>query len=356
MKIILVTGGAGFIGSNFIRYYLSKYQDSIVINLDKLTYSGNLTNLDEIVNDSRYVFVKGDILDKELVIEILKGAYSPKGQKINRIIHFAAESHVDRSIKDSSPFVQTNIVGTQVLLDAFREIWTKEDVDTRFLHVSTDEVYGSLGKTGFFTENTPISPNSPYSASKASSDLLVRAYFETFKMPLLITRCSNNYGPFQFPEKLIPLVINNIVKQETIPVYGQGINIRDWLYVMDHCEALDVVLESGKFGDVYNIGGNNEWKNIDIVNLLCDLVDDELGREKNSRNLIKFVQDRLGHDMRYAIDASKLKEELGWSPKYVFEDGIIETVKWYLANHNWLENVTSGTYTDYYLKQYGETL
>ncbi len=355
MKVVLVTGGAGFIGSNFIRYYLSKYQTSLVINLDKLTYSGNLTNLDEIVNDSRYFFVKGDILDKELVIRILEGEYS-LGHKVNRIIHFAAESHVDRSIKDSSPFVQTNIVGTQVLLDALREIWVKEGTDMRFLHVSTDEVYGSLGKTGFFTENTPISPNSPYSASKASSDLLVRAYYETFKMPLLITRCSNNYGPFQFPEKLIPLVINNIVRKEAIPVYGQGLNIRDWLYVMDHCEALDVVLENGKFGDVYNIGGNNEWKNIDIVNLLCDLVDEELGREKNSRNLIKFVQDRLGHDLRYAIDATKIKEELGWSPKYFFEDGIIETVKWYLANNNWLENVTSGSYTEYYLKQYGETL
>ncbi len=354
LKVVLVTGGAGFIGSNFIRYYLNKNQECVVINLDKLTYSGNLSNLDEVVSDNRYVFVKGDILDKDLVLRILGGDYSPNGQKVNRIVHFAAESHVDRSIKDSSPFVQTNIVGTQILLDALRESWNKEDSDMRFLHVSTDEVYGSLGETGYFTEDTPINPNSPYSASKASSDLLVRAYYETFKMPLLITRCSNNYGAYQFPEKLIPLVINNIVKQENLPVYGKGINVRDWLYVMDHCEAIDVVLENGKLGDVYNIGGNNEWKNIDIVNLLCDLVDDALGREKNSKRLIKFVQDRLGHDMRYAIDASKIKNELGWSPKYVFEDGIRETVAWYLENKAWLENVTSGAYTDYYAKQYGD--
>ncbi|MDD4528078.1 MAG: dTDP-glucose 4,6-dehydratase [Candidatus Margulisbacteria bacterium] len=355
MKIVLVTGGAGFIGSNFIRYYLHNHQDSVIVNLDKLTYSGNLSNLDEIVNNERYFFVKGDILDKELVLNVLAGKYS-NGQKINRIVHFAAESHVDRSIKDSSPFVQTNIVGTQVLLDALRESWDKEDANMRFLHVSTDEVYGSLGETGYFTEQTPINPNSPYSASKASSDLLVRAYYETFKMPLLITRCSNNYGAFQFPEKLIPLVINNIVKQETLPVYGQGLNIRDWLYVTDHCEAIDVVLEKGKIGDVYNIGGNNEWKNIDIVNLLCDLVDEALGREKTSKNLIKFVQDRLGHDLRYAIDASKIKNELGWTPKYIFENGIRETVKWYLDNSNWLENVTSGVYTDYYMKQYGDSV
>lgn len=355
MKVVLVTGGAGFIGSNFIRYYLSKYPNVFIINLDKLTYSGNLSNLEDVASDQRYLFIKGDILDKKLMFDIFSGKFSPEGQKINRVVHFAAESHVDRSIKDSSPFVQTNVVGTQVLLDVFREVFVQGD-DLKFLHISTDEVYGSLGEQGFFTEKTPISPNSPYSSSKASSDLFVRAYYETFKLPLITTRCSNNYGPFQFPEKLIPLVIKNIVNQEPLPVYGQGLNVRDWLYVVDHCEAIDVVLENGRFGEVYNIGGNNEWKNIDIVNLLCDLVDEELDREKNSRKLVRFVQDRLGHDLRYAIDATKIREELGWSPKFVFEQGIRETVRWYLSNQKWLENIVTGNYLDYYKSQYGGVL
>jgi len=352
-NVVLVTGGAGFIGSNFIRYYLGKHDDAVVVNLDKLTYSGNLTNLADLSDDSRYYFVKGDILDKSLLLDILNGNYSD-GQKVNRVVHFAAESHVDRSIKDSSPFVQTNIVGTQILLDATREVYEKVE-GFRFLHVSTDEVYGSLGAEGYFTETTPISPNSPYAASKAASDLLVRSYYETYKMPLVTTNCSNNYGAYQFPEKLIPLMINNIVKGEALPVYGQGVNIRDWLYVDDHCEAIDLVLEAGKLGDVYNIGGNNEWKNIDIVNLLCDMVDDSLSRERISRNLIKYVTDRLGHDMRYAIDASKMKNELGWSPKYTFETGIKKTVEWYLENNIWLEEVTSGSYQDYYNNHYGES-
>jgi dTDP-glucose 4,6-dehydratase len=352
MKTYLVTGGAGFIGSNYIRNLLSKEKDIFLINLDKLTYSGNLLNLIDISSDKRYFFIKGDILDKELIKNILNGKFSPNGKQIDRIIHFAAESHVDRSISDSSPFVQTNIVGTQMLLDAIKETWSNEAENKKFLHVSTDEVYGSLGSEGLFTEDTPLQPNSPYSASKASSDLLVRAYYETFHLPVVTTRCSNNYGPFQFPEKLIPLVINNIINEKEIPVYGKGINVRDWLYVVDHCEAINCVLEEGKLGEVYNIGGFNEWKNIDIINLLCENLDIALKNKHNSKRLITFVEDRLGHDLRYAINASKIKNELGWTPKHNFNEGIKKTIDWYLSNEDWLSKIGNGEYKKYYYEKY----
>ncbi|MBT0654020.1 dTDP-glucose 4,6-dehydratase [Geomobilimonas luticola] len=348
-RAVLVTGGAGFIGSNFINYFLPANPGCRVINLDLLTYAGNLENLIGVENDPRYHFVKGDVCDARLVAQLLAE------EKIEAVLHFAAESHVDRSISGPEVFVRTNVLGTQVLLEESRKHWSSESVSQfRFLQVSTDEVYGSLGSTGYFTEETPLAANSPYSASKAGADLLVRAYHETYGFPTLNTRCSNNYGPYHFPEKLIPLMIHNIIAKQPLPVYGDGLNVRDWLHVRDHSAAIETVLKEGRLGGVYNIGGNNEWKNIDIVNLVCDLLDERLGRSPGeSRRLITFVKDRPGHDRRYAIDASKIKQELGWSPSYTFERGIAETIDWYLANQKWVAEVTSGAYRDYYDNQYG---
>lgn len=336
MKNILVTGGAGFIGSNFVRYMLNKYPDCKVVNFDALTYAGNLENLTEIEDNSNYVFVKGDICNKEEVGRVFH-QYS-----VDSVVHFAAESHVDRSILGPAIFVQTNVMGTNVLLDVSREAGIE-----KFLHVSTDEVYGSLGATGYFTEETPLHANSPYSASKAASDLLVLAYHRTFGFPGIVTRCSNNYGPYQFPEKLISLMIANALNDKSLPVYGDGLNVRDWLYVEDHCSALDVVLHGGKFGEVYNIGGHNECKNIEIVKLILK----ELGKPES---LITYVKDRPGHDKRYAIDASKIQKELGWIPAHKFEEGIEETIQWYLKNRKWWERIISGDYKKYYELQYSE--
>lgn len=331
---ILVTGGAGFIGSNFILHLFQKYPNYKIVNLDKLTYAGNLENLSEIENDPRYSFIKGDICDKELLNRIVEK------HQINAIINFAAESHVDRSILGADVFIMTNIVGTQTLLELARNIKIQ-----RFIQISTDEVYGSLGPDGKFTENTPLHPNSPYAASKASADLLALAYHHTYRIPVIITRCSNNYGPYQFPEKLIPLMIVNAINNKSLPIYGDGQNIRDWLHVRDHCEAIDLVLHKGKIGEVYNIGGNNEWKNIDIVKLL-------LKKLNKPESLIKFVKDRPGHDLRYAIDATKIQSELGWKPKYSIEDGINETIEWYLKNRNWWEKIITGEYQNYYNLMY----
>ena len=347
-RSILVTGGAGFIGANFINYFMPANPGCRVINLDLLTYAGNLENLTGVEHDPLYRFVRGDICDAGLVAAILAE------EKVDAVLHFAAESHVDRSISGPEVFVRTNVLGTQVLIEESRKHWQCGAVpEFRFLQVSTDEVYGSLGSTGFFTEETPLAANSPYSASKAGADLLVRAYRETFGLPTLNTRCSNNYGPYQFPEKLIPLMIHNIMAERPLPVYGDGLNVRDWLHVKDHSRAIEAVLKGGQPGEVYNIGGNNEWKNIDIVNLVCDLIDAKQGRQAESRRLITFVKDRPGHDRRYAIDASKIKNELGWEPSYTFEQGIDETIDWYLANREWVADVTSGAYRDYYEKQYG---
>lgn len=336
MKSVLVTGGAGFIGSNFIRHFLVRNPDVDVINFDKLTYAGNLENLSDVESNPRYHFIKGDICERGDV-ELAFRKF-----KIDTVIHFAAESHVDRSILGSSVFVQTNVAGTHILLDV-----AKESGIQRFLHISTDEVYGSLGTTGKFTEETPLHPNSPYSASKAGSDLLALAYQHTFGLPVIITRCSNNYGPYQFPEKLIPLMIINALNDKPLPVYGDGLNVRDWLHVVDHCVAIDAVLQAGKPGEVYNIGGNNEWKNIDIVRLILQKV----GKPES---LIRFVKDRPGHDRRYAIDAAKIKNEIGWTPSYTFERGIEETVQWYLSNQGWWSRVMTGEYQEYYQKQYDE--
>ncbi len=346
---LLVTGGAGFIGSNFIHHVLQANYACRVINLDLLTYAGNLENLKGVEADPRYEFVKGDICDAELVAAILFR------EKIDAVVHFAAESHVDRSITGPEVFVRTNVLGTQVLLEESRKHWASGAVaGFRFLQVSTDEVYGSLGATGLFTETTPLAANSPYSASKAGADLLVRAYHETYGFPVLNTRCSNNYGPYQFPEKLIPLMIHNIIAEKPLPVYGDGLNVRDWLHVKDHSRAVEAVLHNGVPGGVYNVGGNNEWRNIDIVNLVCDILDSKLGRTSGSnRKLITFVKDRPGHDRRYAIDASKMGKELGWEPSYTFEKGIDETITWYLDNQEWVREVTSGAYRDYYEKMYG---
>ncbi|MDI6780366.1 MAG: dTDP-glucose 4,6-dehydratase [Bacteroidota bacterium] len=327
---ILVTGGAGFIGSNFIHYMLETHPDYTIVNFDKLTYAGNLENLKNIENSPRYHFVKGDICNKQDVVNAIDKF------SIDTIVNFAAESHVDRSIIGAAVFVETNVLGTQVLLDSAKENGIK-----KFLQVSTDEVYGSLEHDGKFTEETPLHPNSPYAASKASADLLALAYNHTFGMPVLITRCSNNYGPYQFPEKLIPLMIANALNDKPLPVYGNGLNVRDWLHVRDHCEAIDVVLHKGISGEVYNIGGNNEWKNIEIVKLL-------LNKLNKPESLITYVKDRLGHDLRYAIDASKIKRELGWEPRYTFEKGIDETTRWYLENKEWWERIISGEYQEYY--------
>ena len=346
---LLVTGGAGFIGSNFIHHMLLDNSASRVINLDLLTYAGNLENLKGVESDPRYEFIKGDICDAELVAAILYR------EKIDAVVHFAAESHVDRSITGPEVFVRTNVLGTQVLLEESRKHWASGSVERfRFLQVSTDEVYGSLGPSGLFTETTPLAANSPYSASKAGADLLVRAYHETYGFPTLNTRCSNNYGPYQFPEKLIPLMIHNIIAEKPLPVYGDGLNVRDWLHVKDHSRAVAAVLKNGLAGGVYNVGGNNEWRNVDIVNLVCNILDEKLGRASGSnRKLITFVKDRPGHDRRYAIDASKMRSELGWEPSYTFERGIDETVTWYLDNQDWVREVTSGAYRDYYEKMYG---
>lgn len=332
MTKILITGGAGFIGSNFVKYMIDKYPDYEIVNLDALTYCGNLENLKSIEFKDNYSFIKGDIRDKDLVSDIVKDC--------DYVINFAAESHVDRSIEDPEIFIKSNVLGTQVLLNASKKANIK-----KYLQISTDEVYGSLGSEGYFTEKTPLQPNSPYSASKASADLIVRAYHNTFGMPVNITRCSNNYGPYQFPEKLIPLMISNALEDKPLPVYGDGKNIRDWLHVYDHCSAIDLVLHEGKIGEVYNIGGNNEKQNIDIVKLILE----DLGKDES---LIKFVDDRLGHDRRYAIDSTKIQEELGWMPKYTFEVGIKETIQWYLDNQDWIEQVKSGEYQKYYKKMY----
>lgn len=349
-RSILVTGGAGFIGSNFIHSFMSGNQGCRVVNLDLLTYAGNLENLKGVEDHPDYRFVRGDVADAQLVARILAE------ENVDAVVHFAAESHVDRSITGPEIFVRTNVLGTQVLLEESRKHWQSGAVgDFRFLQISTDEVYGSLGETGFFTEETPLAPNSPYSSSKAGADLLVRAYHETYGMPTLNTRCSNNYGPYHFPEKLIPLMIHNILNRKELPVYGDGRNVRDWLHVRDHAAAVERVLKGAAPGSVYNIGGNNEWFNIDIVNLVCDLLDGRLGRRSGeNRELIAFVKDRPGHDRRYAIDASKLKRDLGWEPSYTFETGISETIDWYLANQEWVNEVTSGAYREYYSKQYGE--
>jgi dTDP-glucose 4,6-dehydratase len=335
---LLVTGGAGFIGSNFVRYMVNKYPEYTIVNLDLLTYAGNLENLKDIENKPNYKFVRGDIADRDFI----QGLFQE--EKFDYVINFAAESHVDRSITDPGIFVQTNIQGTLALLDAAKSFEVK-----KYLQVSTDEVYGTLGETGYFTEETPLAANSPYSASKAGADLLVRAYHETFGLPTNITRCSNNYGPFHFPEKLIPLMIINALNDKELPVYGDGLNVRDWLHVEDHCQAIDLVLHKGRVGEVYNVGGNNERTNIDIVKTILK----QLGKPES---LIKFVQDRPGHDRRYAIDATKLRTELGWSPKYNFDTGIEQTINWYLNNKEWWENIISGDYQDYFKSQYGERL
>ncbi len=348
-RAVLVTGGAGFIGSNFINYFMAANPGCRVVNLDILTYAGNLKNLTAVENNPNYRFVRGDICDAPLVADILAA------EKIDAVVHFAAESHVDRSISGPEIFVRTNVLGTQVLLEESRKHRESGVApEFRYLQISTDEVYGSLGPAGYFTETTPLAANSPYSASKAGGDLLVRAYHETFGLPTLNTRCSNNYGPYHFPEKLIPLMIHNIIDKKPLPVYGDGQNVRDWLHVKDHSRAVETVLKKGRSGEVYNIGGNNEWKNIDIVNLVCDLLDERLGRKPGeNRELITFVKDRPGHDRRYAIDAAKIKRELGWEPSYTFDKGIAETIDWYLANQTWVAEVTSGAYREYYEKQYG---
>lgn len=349
MKNILVTGGAGFIGSNFVQYLLEQEDAVRLINLDLLTYAGNLENLHDCENDPRYHFVKGDIRDRAL-LQKLFAQYD-----IDTVVHFAAESHVDRSITEPEVFLTTNVLGTQALLDAAKAYWKIEPDNkysrdyregVRYLQVSTDEVYGALGKTGMFTETTPLSPNSPYSASKASADLMVRAYHQTFGLPVNITRCSNNYGPYQFPEKLIPLMIHNAENDKALPVYGDGMQIRDWLHVKDHCAAIWTVLKKGKIGEVYNVGGNNEKANIEIVKLILQ----SLGK---GEDLITYVQDRPGHDRRYAIDNTKITTELGWKPQYTFEQGIAETIDWYQNHREWLERIVSGAYSDYYAKMYG---
>lgn len=344
---ILITGGAGFIGSHVVRLFVTKYPSYQIFNLDKLTYAGNLANLSDVENSDNYTFVKGDINDKDFLSQLFQR------EKFDGVIHLAAESHVDRSISGPDAFIQTNIVGTSNLLNAALEIWKNDFTGKRFYHVSTDEVFGSLGAEGKFNEETAYDPRSPYSASKAASDHLVRAFVHTYKMPAVISNCSNNYGSHHFPEKLIPLIINNIRNKKPLPVYGKGENIRDWLWVEDHARAIDVIFHKGKSGETYCIGGNNEWKNIDVVKLLCKLMDEKLGRRTGeSAELITYVTDRPGHDARYAIDATKLKTELGWEPTQPFETLLSKTIDWYLNNEEWLRQVTSGAYLSYYEKQY----
>ena len=346
-KNILITGGAGFIGSHVVRRFVNQYPKYHVYNLDALTYAGNLENLKDVENKDNYSFLHGDICDEAYINSIFNR------HKFDAVIHLAAESHVDRSITDPLAFAKTNILGTMVLLNAFKELWKDNRKNKLFYHISTDEVYGTLRETGLFTETTSYDPNSPYSASKASSDHFVRAYGETYGLPYVISNCSNNYGPFQFPEKLIPLFINNIIHNKPLPVYGDGNYTRDWLYVIDHALAIDLIFHKGKQGDTYNIGGFNEYKNLDLVKLLCEQMDQKLGRKKgSSEKLITFVKDRPGHDLRYAIDATKLNKELGWSPTVTFEEGLSKTIDWYLENTEWLDHVTSGAYQKYYKEQY----
>ncbi len=357
MQNILVTGGSGFIGANFIRLALATLDSCRLVNLDKLTYAGNPQNLVGIAEDPRYRFVQGDICDAALVERLFAE------EQIDTVVHFAAESHVDRSITGPAAFIETNILGTFTLLEAARKAWGGEQespmTGRRFLHVSTDEVYGSLGETGYFTESTTYDPRSPYSASKASSDHLVSAYFHTYKLPVLITNCSNNYGPYQFPEKLIPLIINNALQGKKLPVYGDGKNVRDWLYVTDHCAGILAVLGQGTIGETYNIGGNTEKQNIKVVTTICDLLDEKLGLlpgDQTRRSLISFVQDRAGHDRRYAIDAGKIRGELGWQPAVTFEEGMRRTIEWYLENRDWVDSVMDGSYQEYYQSMYQDQL
>lgn len=346
-KRILITGGAGFIGSHVVRRFVKRYTDYHIYNLDALTYAGNLENLKDVENAPNYTFIKGDITDEEFINDLFAE------HSFDGVIHLAAESHVDRSIMDPLEFVRTNVIGTVNLLNAARNTWNGQEKGKRFYHVSTDEVYGSLGETGFFTEQTPYDPNSPYSASKASSDHFVRAYGETYGLPYVISNCSNNYGPYHFPEKLIPLFINNIIENKPLPVYGDGKYTRDWLYVEDHATAIDLIFHEGRNGETYNIGGFNEWQNIDLVRLLCRLMDKKLNREKgSSEKLITYVKDRPGHDLRYAIDATKISKELGWKPSVTFEQGLDKTIDWYLENGDWLQHVTSGAYQEYYREHY----
>jgi dTDP-glucose 4,6-dehydratase len=349
MKTIIITGGAGFIGSHVVRQFVTKYPDYKIINLDKLTYAGNLENLKDVENKPNYEFIRGDIYDAAFLDDLFAKF------DVHGIIHLAAESHVDRSITDPNEFIKTNIVGTVNLLNVAKKHWEGNFEDKLFYHISTDEVYGSLGDEGYFTEETPYDPRSPYSASKASSDHLVRAYHNTYNFPIVISNCSNNYGPNQFPEKLIPLFINNIRNNKDLPVYGKGENIRDWLYVEDHAEAIDLIFHQGKIGHTYNIGGDNEWKNLDLIRKLCEIMDRKLEREPGtSEQLITFVKDRAGHDMRYAIDCSKLKNELNWKQNVNFAEGLEKTVDWYLSNDEWLKHVLTGEYEEYYKKQYLE--
>lgn len=347
MKNILITGGAGFIGSHVVRLFVNKYTNYMIYNLDALTYAGNLENLKDIESAENYKFIKGDITDEDFINNLFEEF------KFDSVIHLAAESHVDRSITDPLAFAKTNILGTMILLNAFKSVNQNNWSNKRFYHVSTDEVYGTLGETGLFKETTSYDPNSPYSASKASSDHFVRAYGETYKMPYVVSNCSNNYGANQFPEKLIPLFINNIINEKPLPVYGDGKYTRDWLYVIDHAIAIDLVFHEGKNTETYNIGGFNEWQNIDLIKLLCSQMDKKLGREEGtSEKLITYVKDRPGHDLRYAIDASKIEKELGWNPSVTFEQGLAKTIDWYLENTNWLSNVTSMEYQNYYDKMY----
>ncbi|OIQ27389.1 MAG: dTDP-glucose 4,6-dehydratase [Bacteroidetes bacterium MedPE-SWsnd-G2] len=349
VKTILITGGAGFIGSHVVRHFVNSYKQYHIVNLDVLTYAGNLENLKDIEDAKNYTFVHGDISDDSFINALFQEF------QFEAVIHLAAESHVDRSISEPLLFAKTNIMGTLNLLNAFKELWVDDWTGKRFYHISTDEVYGTLGETGLFTESTAYDPNSPYSASKASSDHFVRAYGETYGLPYVISNCSNNYGGFQFPEKLIPLCINNIVHHKPLPIYGDGKYTRDWLYVIDHALAIDKIFHDGKNNATYNVGGNNEWTNIDLVKLLCEIMDVKLNRAKGeSQKLIQFVKDRPGHDLRYAIDASKIMSELKWQPSVTFKEGLMKTVEWYLSNAEWLESVTSGNYQNYYKTQYQE--